>query len=206
MTSSGDAVAKRTRSDTLARMVSIALHPFVVFAVLALIAAARSAPETLGRTAIGMVVAIAVVAAFIAQRMRGGHWATVDASSRSDRPLLYVVALVVTGGYWLWQGASESTSSSGVLLAMLMLMVAGVANRWIKLSLHLACLAFAAMLMLGLSQPVAVIAFALLPLLGWSRLRMRRHTLREVVGGMALGLVTGVIFFVTELTQVATFS
>ena len=178
-------------TTTAARVVSIVLHPFVVFAALALLAAWRVDPASLVRTALGIGAAIAIVSVFIWQRRRGGHWQTVDASRPQERPLLYVLALLVAGGYWLWMGGRTSASSSGVLAAVAMLCVAGVANRWIKLSLHMASLAFAGVAAWPLWPAASVIALATLPLLGWARLKMARHTLPEVSGGAALGLLAG---------------
>lgn len=51
----------RSASTTAARVVSIALHPFVVFAALALLAAWRVDPASLLRTALGIGVAIMIV-------------------------------------------------------------------------------------------------------------------------------------------------
>jgi len=181
----------RSASTTAARVVSIALHPFVVFAALAMLAAWRVDPASLPRTALGIGVAILIVSLFIWQRRRGGHWETVDASRRQERPLLYALALLVAGGYWLWMGGRASATSTGVLAAVAMLCVAGIANRWIKLSLHMASLAFAAVAAWPLSVVVGGVALAALPLLAWARLRMARHTLPEVIGGTLLGLAAG---------------
>ena len=84
-------------STTAARVVSIVLHPFLVLAALALLAAWRVDPASLARTALGIGVAIAIVSVFIWQRRRGGHWQTVDASRRQERPVLYALALLVAG-------------------------------------------------------------------------------------------------------------
>ena len=178
--------------STFARWTSILLHPFAVFAALALIAAWRMDPASLPRTAIGMAVAVAIVWAFVLQRRRSGRWGTVDASDRRERPVLYALALAVSLGYWLWLGGRQSATSNGVLGAVAMLCVAGIANRWIKLSLHMASLAFAAVSLLGVWPPAGVVALASMPLLAWSRLRMARHTMPEVIGGAALGLIAGV--------------
>lgn len=176
-----------------ARVVSILLHPFAVFAALALLSAWRLDPDSLPRTVTGVAIAIAIVWAFVLQRRRAGHWQTVDASRRRERPLLYLLALVVAGGYWWWMGGRDSATSSGVLAVVAMLCAAGIANRWIKLSLHMASLAFAGVALLPLWRGIGFVALALLPLLGWARLRMARHALPEVVGGALLGLICGVL-------------
>ena len=176
-----------------ARLLSIVLHPFAVFAALALAAAARLDPASFARTATGIGVATAVMALFILQRRRSGRWQTVDASRAVERPLLYAVVLVVVVGYWLWMGGRGSASSPGVLAAVAMLCVAGIANRWIKLSLHMASLAFASVAAWALWPVAGAVALALLPALGWARLRMARHALPEVLGGAVLGLAAGTL-------------
>ncbi|GHB97189.1 hypothetical protein [Thermomonas carbonis] len=179
-------------SSGFARWTSILLHPFAVFAVLALIAAWRVDPAALPRTAIGIAVAIAIVWAFVLQRRRSGRWGTVDASDRRERPILYALVLVVAAGYWWWLGGRASATGQGVVAVIAMLCVAGIANRWIKLSLHMASLAFASVAMLSLWPTAGIAALLALPLLGWSRLRMARHSLPEVFGGSALGLLAGI--------------
>ena len=176
----------------LARWTSILLHPFAVFAALALLAAWRLEPASLPRTATGIAVAIGVVWGFVLQRRRSGRWGTVDASHPRERPALYALALAVALGYWAWLGGRESAVAAGVLVVVAMLFVAAMANRWIKLSLHMASLAFAAAALLALWPVAGVLALALLPLLGWSRLALGRHRPAEVLGGALLGLLAGV--------------
>ena len=178
-------------TSTIARWTSILLHPFAVFAALSLVAAWVLDPASLLRSAVGILVAVAIVWAFVLQRRRSGRWGTVDASERRERPLLYALALLVAAGYWLWLGGRASTTGNGVVAVIAMLCVAGIANRWIKLSLHMASLAFAGATLLSLWPPAGITALIALPLLGWSRLRMARHTLPEVLGGTLLGLLVG---------------
>ena len=44
----------------------------------------------------------------------------------------------------------------------------------------------------GWARGFGFIALVLLPLLAWSRLRMARHTVPEVIGGSLLGLLAGI--------------
>jgi hypothetical protein len=181
----------RDAAARVARIVSIVLHPFAAFACLALVAGWVLDRASVSQTAIGIAVAIGIVWAFVLQRRRAGHWQTVDASRRHERPLLYVLALLVTGAYWWWMGGRASATSTGILAAVAMLCIAGIANRWIKLSLHMASLAFAGCVLLRLMPIAGITLLALLPLLGWSRLRMARHTLPEIIAGSLLGLASG---------------
>jgi len=184
-------VSEAAPAPAIARWTSILLHPFAVFAVLSVVAAWRLDPASLPRTAVGIAVAVAIVWAFVLQRRRSGRWGTVDASDRRERPVLYVLVLLVAAGYWLWLGGRASHTGQGVVAVIAMLCAAGIANRWIKLSLHMASLAFAGAALLSLWPPAGIAALLALPLLAWSRLRMARHTLPEVIGGSALGLLSG---------------
>lgn len=181
----------RDRTMAWARWVSIALHPFAVFASLALLAAWRLDRAAFGRTAVGMALVISVMALFIAQRRRSGRWATVDASHKRDRPLLYALMLALLVGYGWWMGGAASPATSGLVAVGAMVFSAAVLNRWIKLSLHMASLAFAGIATLSLMRGMGIAALLLLPLLAWSRLKMRRHTPAEVFGGALLGLAFG---------------
>lgn len=186
------AASARMPAASAARAVSVALHPFAVFMGLALLAAWRLEPASLPRVAAGMAVVVAVVWIFAWHRWRSGRWSTVDASRRQERPLLYLLALVLAVAYWAWLGGPASPLSGGVLAAIAMLCVAGLANRWIKLSLHMACAAFAGVVLLDVWPPAGIVLLACLPVLAWSRLRLARHALVEVVGGALLGAVAGV--------------
>ena len=191
-------MSEAASTSAVARWTSILLHPFAVFAVLSLVAAWKLDPSSLPRTAIGILVAVAIVWAFVLQRRRSGRWGTVDASDRRERPVLYALVLVVAVGYWLWLGGRASATGQGVVAVIAMLCVGGIANRWIKLSLHMASLAFAGVALLPLWPLAGIVALLLLPCLAWSRLRMARHTLPEVVGGSALGLLAaGLLRLVT---------
>jgi hypothetical protein len=175
----------------LARGISLLLHPFVVFIALAAVASWRLDPEALPRALAGMLVVVAIVWAFVWQRWRSGRWSTVDASRRQERPLLYALALLLAGGYWWWLGGRASAMSTGVVALVAMLCVAGLANRWIKLSLHMASLVFAGVVLLGLLPVAGIVVLLAAPLLAWSRLRLARHSVVEVVGGAVLGAAAG---------------
>ncbi|TDK28619.1 hypothetical protein E2F46_01690 [Luteimonas aestuarii] len=181
----------RGASLRFARVLSIVLHPFLVFAVLALAAAWRLDPGSMLRTAVGIAIAIAIVWAFVLQRRRAGHWQTVDASRPQERPLLYLLALLVAGAYWWWMGGRASATSTGIIAAVAMLCIAGLANRWIKLSLHMASLAFAGCVLLQLAPVPGIAMLAILPLLACARLRMARHTVPEIAAGVLLGVLCG---------------
>lgn len=170
-----------------ARWVSIALHPFAVFIALTIVSVRVLAPQALGHALIGVSAAVLACWAFVLQRRRGGHWSTVDASKASERPLLYAVLLAILTLCWWWMRGQAAPLAQGIVAVAAMLVAAAVLNRWIKLSLHMASLAFAAVSLLALWRLAGIAAACGLPLLAWARLRMARHTPAEVIGGTVLG-------------------
>lgn len=178
-------------SQTLARWVSIVLHPFLVLGLLTVAALLRIDPQAATRVLPAFVLVVALVLGLSLQRARSGAWNTVDASDRRNRPLLYAIVLVLLALYAAWVRHSAPLLLPGVLALLGMCLVAAIANRWIKLSLHMACLAYAAVLAWALSMPLALAFAAGLPLLAASRLRLGRHVLAEVVVGTLLGAAAG---------------
>ena len=59
--------------------------------------------------------------------------------------------------------------------------------------MHLAFAAFAVLALFRLGSPAAWAIAGLTPLIAWSRIRLRRHTLVEVIAGAALGILAGAL-------------
>ncbi len=181
----------------IARWVSIAAHPFVVALVLVGVAAAKLHGFGTAAQLVGLTSAILVLPLwlFVWRKWRSGQWETVDASTPSNRPALYTVALLLMAALAATIGLLRGwipilrgcTAVTGILAA------AAIFNRWIKLSLHVAFVAFAAVVLLRLDWRLGAPLASVVPLLSWSRLTLERHTWQEVLGGACLGVTAGVL-------------
>jgi membrane-associated phospholipid phosphatase len=171
-----------------ARAVSILLHPFVMM-LLGTGAATRRWSTVLTMAA---VVAIPFTL-YMVRQVRSGRWENVDASRPQERPRLFAFALislaVMAVVFFFVQ--SNGPMARGVLGAGAVFVVAWALLRWVKVSLHMACAAMSAVTMLYTAPPLGITIAALLPLLAWSRMRLKRHTLLEIVLGTALGAGAG---------------
>jgi membrane-associated phospholipid phosphatase len=171
-----------------ARVVSIALHPFVMM-LLGTGAATRRWSTVLIMAA---VVAIPFTL-FMVRQVRSGRWENVDASRPQERPRLFAIALIAMAAmaavFFFVQ--SNGPMARGVLGAGAMFLVAWALLRWVKVSLHMACAAMSAVTMLYTALPLGIAIAALAPLLAWSRMTLKRHTLVEIVLGTALGAGAG---------------
>jgi hypothetical protein len=179
---------------TLARWVSIVLHPFVMIGVMAGSAAAarQTAGEAVQSVAIVALFTIVPLAVLMWRQVRRGRWENADASNRAERPILYVAggfAVVALLAYLLLL-RPQSFMVRGVVATLGMLTVCGVATRWIKVSLHMAFAALAAIALVLMRAPMGYVLLLALPALVWSRLILHRHTPIEIAFGAVIGAVT----------------
>jgi len=181
----------------IARGVSIAAHPFAVALVLVGIAAAKVHGLGTAARLVGLTLIILVVPlwAFVWRKWRSGQWETVDASTPSNRPALYAVALLLMALLTVSMGLLRGWDPilRGCTAVAGMLAAAAILNHWIKLSLHVAFAAFAAVVLVRLDWRIGVASALVVPLLAWSRLALARHSWAEVLGGAFLGVAAGVL-------------
>lgn len=180
---------------SLARVVSIAGHPFVfVLLLLSLPYWLLGERAALRVTALVAVLGVLPLGFFLWQRSASGRWENVDASRPGERPQLYgaIAAIFAPLGIYLAFFDRSRLYGRGCGAMALMLAAAALATRWLKVSLHLAMACFSA-LALARVRPVAGLALLVgfVPLLGWSRLTLARHTTPELIAGAALGMIAG---------------
>jgi hypothetical protein len=179
----------------IARWISIAGHPFSFIAVLVVVAGSKR--YGLGETAylitITAIVLIIPLWVFMWRKRQSGDWQTIDASDRRDRPSFYRVALLLIGllggCFLLMEGGSFMLR--GCAAVAILLGLAAILNRWIKLSNHVAFAMFTGVLLTHFALNWGLAVLAAVPLVGWSRLVLSRHTLDEIFGGMVLGALVG---------------
>ena len=185
------------RFDRAARFASILIHPVVVMTVAATVAGGASndasgvAWQALGAT----VVAAVLVMLYSARQARSGRWSHIDASQRHERSqlnrfaswmlLAFAAVLAAVGTH---RGIVAAIGLSGLIV------FAGHLLRGrLKSSLHVAFAAFATGIVWP--HPVAFVGLLLATLVvAWSRFALRRHEVRELIVGAAIGLVCGVVF------------
>jgi hypothetical protein len=177
----------------VARWVSIVGHPFILTVPLVLLPVwPRSHARAMHITGVIVAVVLIPLGLLIWQRRASGRWETVDASRRSDRPILYFsvfAVMLLLMGYFRFVAQPPIGIQRTVAIA-LMFGVAALLNRWIKLSLHLAFACFSGLVLASVHLGYGLPILLLVPLLAWSRLVLLRHTIPEIIGGGLLGLIT----------------
>ena len=180
----------------LAWWISLLAHPFVMVALLVAVAAMRQSSRGALHPVILVLVSIVVpVAGLMVRQVRRGRWSNADASNRSERPVLFAVTLsgLIVAVAWLLLSDPQSFLVRGLLVTTGFILFAALLTRWIKLSLHVAFAAMTATALALIGSPVGYGVIAAVPVLAWARLSLARHTLPEVVVGLALGVATGIV-------------
>ena len=172
----------------LARTLSVAGHPLVLIPpTVALVTGSLRAAGIVFAT---MTLPLAVI---IAIRVRRGSWSDFDVSRREQRSGLYYAVAIVLALCLLvlyLTGASPGMMR-GLGATAAMLAVGLLGNRWLKISMHMMFAAYCAALVIWVYpwSAVAIVPFVLA--IAWSRRRLERHTLVEVILGLLLGTAAG---------------
>lgn len=176
---------------TIARWLSIVLHPFVMVGVMVgSAAAARQTGRDAARTvAIVILFTIAPLIVLMVRQVRRGAWQNMDASNRAERPILYVAGGVALVALLLYVAVirPQEFMVRGTAVTLGMLAVCAAATRWIKVSLHMAFGTLAAGSLALARSPVGYALMMAIPALVWSRLTLERHSGAEVALGTAIG-------------------
>jgi PAP2 superfamily. len=166
--------------------------PLVVLALMA----AQGNGRNVGWMAVGLAAFGLVVMAFSRGQVRRGKWRHVDASGKQERGSLnrFLLALLTGATLLCLLTGAPRPLILGLGLSAAMLVVAMATAHWCKLSLHLAFVTFAAMLLASLSWWLGMAGLLFAAAVAWSRLRLQRHVPRDLVVGACTGILAGLAF------------
>lgn len=182
-------------NQTIARAISILGHPMLVLPLAAVVLALAKGH---GRLALWIAVGFAgfatVVMAYSWWQVRRGSWAHVDASGQGERRSLnrfLLVVLTASAALAFWSGAPRELAL-GLALSALMVLVAIRTARWWKLSLHMAFVIYAALLLVQIAWWASLLGLAFAAAVAWSRLHLQRHVPLDLVAGACTGALAGI--------------
>ena len=188
-------------NQAIARAISIFGHPMLVLPLAAIVLALAQGH---GRVALWMAVGFAAFAALVmgysSWQVRRGRWAHVDASGQGERKSLnrfLLVVLALSAALAFWSGAPRELAL-GLALSALMVLVAIRTARWWKLSLHMAFVVYAALLLSQVAWWASLLGLAFAAAVAWSRLHLQRHVPRDLVAGACTGALAGIALMVAS--------
>jgi len=182
----------RLSSTTLARALSTAGHPLLLVP-LTVAAATRNWRWTL-IIAAGTILPLLAI---IVRNVRRGTWSDGDVSRHEQRPGLYraAVPLLAASAVVLYLSGAPASMMRPLAAAVVMLLIGLVANRFLKISMHMMFAAFCGVCIVRVYpwSAVAIVPFVLA--IAWSRRKLERHTRVEIATGLLLGLAAGIYAF-----------
>jgi hypothetical protein len=179
----------------VSRVVSVLGHPlltatvFILFVAFTRFSGAKAVVSSL--IVIGLV--ILPIVAWNYQNTRQGRYLNFDVSVRSQRHSFYGVSvgLLLLGTLAMWLTGQPPALRYGMAFALLLVVVSGLANRYIKASLHTSVSVFLSLALLTIHPVAGAVLLGFSAAVAGSRWVLKRHTLPEIGVGAAIGLAVG---------------
>jgi hypothetical protein len=181
----------------LARAISWIGHPLVfVSGSVAIVVFYRLANRVGVSVLIALVLAVVLPTAILLVRgVRSGRWSDADVSVRAERARFYPPAILLSFGgvASLLFLRAPAFVVRGALVTLVLLLIAAITNRHLKVSLHAMFAFYCALVLFRIGWVTGTLAFFLALLVFWSRLHLRRHALADVLLGTLFGLLGAIV-------------
>ena len=184
----------------IAHYISVFGHPLLtlpVFAVIALF--------TFEEFQRALLLSLLIVGGFfipIAIKMyigsKKGTYTNFDVSNRTQRQswYIYAILLLLAVTIILFVTDQPRMLRLSVLFSLILLSTSQVVNYFIKSSLHVSFNIFLSFLIMPLHIIAGVMFLLFTVLIAWARLVLKRHTLKEIITGAAIGLAIGASYWI----------
>lgn len=129
-------------------------------------------------------------------KVKKGEYTNFDVSDQQQRrefyPLPIILLSIVSLIFYLTSQPVDVILGSSLSVALLV--ASALINPFIKCSLHSSASIFLAFLLTNIHLQAGIAMFAFAGLISASRVVMKRHSIIEVLVGIGLGVVLGVVF------------
>jgi len=179
-----DGRPRLSSSTALARVISIAGHPFILIPLMIAILTRNWVWTAV--VAAGTSLPLLVITL---RNVRRGVWSDHDVSRRDQRGGLYKVALplVILCAVLLYYLDAGPRMMRGFAAGAVMLLLGVLGNRFLKISMHMMTAAFCGVAIASLYPATTFVIVPLVAAIAWSRHKLERHTWAEVAVGLAIG-------------------
>lgn len=184
----------------VARGLSTLGHPVVVMPAAVLVLLLHLHASSVVPIISALCIVAGTVLVFSFWQVHRGRWQHVDASAKRERRSLnlFLAIVLFLAAIIAYARAAEPGFTLGLFLSALLIVLAMLISRWIKLSLHASFAAFAVALLWPLGLWYAAIAALVAASICWSRVFLGRHTITEVVAGSMLGAMMGACLWLAQ--------
>jgi membrane-associated phospholipid phosphatase len=132
---------------------------------------------------------------------KAGKISNLQIPKRKERlfPLLVINICLITGFFVLiYYTQPEKLLLSVYTIYLLALPVISLITLFWKISFHASYITLFSIVYLIVLGKWAIFTIPLIPLIGWSRIKLKKHTLSQVLGGIAvIGVISLTVFYLT---------
>lgn len=188
---------------TPARIISFISNPIFIFIALPFFLIYKTTRDTAAAWSwtLYTLIFLFIFITFVLIGVKKKFFSDIDVSKREQRPMLYFTGALLSILYlsilFFLQGPRILFIT--VLGIMLGILLASLINIKIKASVHVAVISG---LITSLSIVYAgyyLLLLLLIPMIGWSRVKIKRHTVPEVIIGGILGsLLSLIVYLITK--------
>lgn len=185
--------------NRIAQIISAALNPLVVVIIMSFILIYEDTKDIVISLQWGFITLIFILtlSVLIWILVKRKIFSNFDVSLQYQRPRLFLLeftaALIYLATIYFLH--SPVILLVQVLNIMLILIVLFIVNRFIKASGHIAIFSSLVTMLAFVSGAFYLPAFVLVGALGWSRIKLKRHSFKEVLVGGIIGVLVTVFLF-----------
>ena len=189
-----------SQADRFAELVSYVFHPLVVV-IPTLVIAMTHMGSTFWEAIFWTILSIAIVnlpmALLLFWGVRSGKYSDASVSIREQRTSIFAVGgtcLVILLAL-LIIGNAPIVIIACLVSALIATALGYWINRYTKLSLHSAAMAGCTAVLLLTAPLIGVIMAVFAPLVGWARIRLKHHTLVQILIGWMVSMICVFVVF-----------
>ncbi len=179
----------------ISRAVSVLGHPLVTAAAFVLFVSFTRFNAAKALVSSGVVIGLVIlpIVAWNYRNTQKGQYSNFDVSVRAQRHSFYRVSvgLLLLATVVLWLTGQPVALRYGMGFALLLVVLAGLANLYIKASLHTAVSVFLSLALLTMHPVAGAVLLGFSGMVAASRLVLGRHTPPEIAAGALIGLLVG---------------
>jgi hypothetical protein len=133
-------------------------------------------------------------------KSKNGTYSNFDVSDKHQRKSLFWFAfpLISIITVLMFVTNQPKNISISMLFALILVVTTQITNFFIKSSLHVSLNIFLSALIFTVNHKLGIAVLLFTGLLIWSRLKLERHTLTEILTGLFIGLMISLIMLKTE--------
>lgn len=133
-------------------------------------------------------------------KSKNGSYTNFDVSDRNQRKslFLFVIPLLTVVTVVLYATNQSGNLCLSVLFALILTVVSQLINFFVKSSLHVSLNIYLAALIFTVNFEMGIVVLLFTGLLSWSRIKLGRHTIKEVLFGLSIGTIMSLLMLVTE--------